>query len=44
MKGLTDHVNNFESSIIVDLARTTLGCGVILRKFKQLMHAIDDCH
>ncbi|MFP3013802.1 MAG: hypothetical protein ACTS8R_04960 [Arsenophonus sp. NC-QC1-MAG3] len=35
-----DNVNDFKSSLIVDLGGTTLDCAVILRKFKQLMHII----
>lgn len=35
-----DDVNDYESSLIVDLGGTTLDCGVVLGKFKQLMHVI----
>ncbi|MFP3013840.1 MAG: hypothetical protein ACTS8R_09890 [Arsenophonus sp. NC-QC1-MAG3] len=36
-------MNDFESFLIVDLTGTTLDCGVILEKFKQLMCVIDNC-
>lgn len=35
-----DDVNDYESSLIVDLGGTTLDCGVVLGKFRQLTHVI----